>query len=613
MLESGLHTIRLLESEALQKRNSNLKYLLEIKTDNLLFPFRWQAGMTGSINRKMPELHGGWDSQNSHIRGTFTGHWLSAAAYTVEETKNSELLVRANDIVDELEKIQELNGGEWVFPIPPEYIYGVRDGRGYWAPFYVCHKVLMGLLDMYRILGNTKALEIVLHASGWFTRFLEETSRETLTRMMDQQETGGLMELWADLYSITRDPAHLALMRGFERPALFEPLLEGKDVLTNMHANTTIPEVHGAARAYEVTEEERYRKIAESYWACAVRNRGTFATGGQTSGEVWPPMNQQAARLGDMNQEHCTVYNMIRLAEYLYRWTGDSEYSDYIERNILNGLYAQGHWVSSTMDSICQPLIPERKLVTYYLPLKAGATKKWGTATENFWCCHCTLVQAHSRLREFIYHTQDSSVSVDQFIPSELRTHINGEEILLTQTETDLGGSCNQINNTAVNGYGRPKLWSRDIRITAEKPVAFTLKLRIPWWVKGAPVCYVDGIETPYEKKQGYAVLTGEWKHNIIRWVLPKAVTCWPLPDEPETVAFLDGPVVLAGLVGEERMLYGDIRKPEEFIKPANERLWNYWTGDYRTFNQPVGFYLRPISQIGDETYTVYFPVRPAK
>ncbi|HBI72430.1 MAG TPA: hypothetical protein DDY59_04485, partial [Lachnospiraceae bacterium] len=90
-------------------------------------------------------------------------------------------------------------------------------------------------------------------------------------------------------------------------------------------------------------------------------------------------------------------------------------------------------------------------------------------------------------------------------------------------------------------------------------------------------------------------------------------VTCWPLPDEPETVAFLDGPVVLAGLVGEERMLYGDIRKPEEFIKPANERLWNYWTGDYRTFNQPVGFYLRPISQIGDETYTVYFPVRPAK
>ncbi|HCA70259.1 MAG TPA: hypothetical protein DEP17_07650, partial [Lachnospiraceae bacterium] len=95
-------------------------------------------------------------------------------------------------------------------------------------------------------------------------------------------------------------------------------------------ANTTIPEAHGAARAYEVTGEERYRNIAESYWACAVRNRGTFATGGQTSGEVWTPMNQQAARLGDMNQEHCTVYNMIRLAEYLYRWTGSSEYSDYI-------------------------------------------------------------------------------------------------------------------------------------------------------------------------------------------------------------------------------------------------------------------------------------------
>ena len=50
-------------------------------------------------------------------------------------------------------------------------------------------------------------------------------------------------------------------MDRYYRRRLFEPLLEGKDVLTNMHANTTIPEVLGCARAYEVTGEEKWLTI----------------------------------------------------------------------------------------------------------------------------------------------------------------------------------------------------------------------------------------------------------------------------------------------------------------------------------------------------------------
>lgn len=42
-----------------------------------------------------------------------------------------------------------------------------------------------------------------------------------------------------------------------------------------MHANTTIPEVLGAARAWEVTGEERWFNIVEAYWDQAVRKRGS--------------------------------------------------------------------------------------------------------------------------------------------------------------------------------------------------------------------------------------------------------------------------------------------------------------------------------------------------
>ena len=78
-------------------------------------------------------------------------------------------------------------------------------------------------------------------------------------------------------------------MQRYYRARLFDRLLAGEDPLTNMHANTTIPEAHGAARAWEVTGDARWRAIVEAYWHCAVTNRGDFCTGGQTCGEIWTP------------------------------------------------------------------------------------------------------------------------------------------------------------------------------------------------------------------------------------------------------------------------------------------------------------------------------------
>ena len=112
--------------------------------------------------------------------------------------------------------------------------------------------------------------------------------------------------------------------------------------------------------------------------------RGTFCTGGQTSGEIWTPPFSFAARRGHKTQEHCAVYNMIRLADVLYRWSGDPAHLDYIEANLHNGLLAQQH--------------PETGMPAYFLPLEGGARKQWGTPTEDFWCCHGSLVQAHTRV-----------------------------------------------------------------------------------------------------------------------------------------------------------------------------------------------------------------------
>lgn len=610
MIQEQIKQVKLLPSTAYEKRNRDIEYLMELKTENLLFSYYAEAGLNGRLNDNPRDLHGGWDGPLSQIRGTFTGHWLSAAARIYQETADMQLKAKADFIVSEIARCQEANGGEWAFSIPEKYLYSLKDGKHFWAPQYVCHKTMMGLLDMYLFADNQQALEILKGCAEWFWKFTNEISRETMDQMMDLEETGGIMEFWADLYAVTGEAKHLELMKRYERPKLFEPLLEGKDVLTNMHANMTIPEIHGCARAYEVTGEKRYQKIVENYWRLAVEERGTFATGGQTCGEIWTPKQRMAARLGELNQEHCTVYNMIRLANYLFCWSGDVKYLDYIERNIENGLFAQGFWQARTQDTTCDPPVPDRGLVSYFLPLAAGSQKKWGSRTQDFWCCHCTLVQANARYREFIYYQSENALIVAQYMPSMLCSSFQNSKIFIKQTESDLTGDCLEIKEIALSMDQKPNYRQMDFKIESDKPVFHKILFRIPWWSQGELELFVNGEKVDYEVETGYLSIEREWYQDLIVLRIPKGITCCPLSDEPDTVAFMDGPVLLAGLVNEERILYGDTTRPETLIKPSHERQWVEWMPGYRTVNQQFGFYLKPLKNIGREFYTVYFPVR---
>lgn len=604
---------KLLPSEYSRRRERDIAYLMELKEENLLFPYYMEAGLNGRLNyRPGPELHGGWDSPLSQIRGTFTGHWLSAAARLYQETGDSRLKAKADYITAEIGRCQEANGGEWAFPIPEKYLYGLKEGRHFWAPQYVCHKVMMGLLDMYQYAGNSGALTILRGCADWFCRFTRDIRADTMADMMDREETGGIMELWADLYDVTGDPRHLELMRRYERTRLTGPLLEGRDVLTNMHANATIPEIHGCARAYEVTGEQRYWDIAESYWRLAVEERMPFATGGQTDAEVWTPRNKQAARLSDMNQEHCVVYNMIRLADYLYRFSGEKKYQDYIELNLHNGLLAQGFWEARALDGALEPHVPDSGIVCYYLPLAPGSVKKWGRKTEDFWCCHCTAVQANARYREWIWYQDQEEITAAQYIPSEVTTQIGNSRVTLTMKESDLGGNYLQIFEVAEKIPVRPEFSGMDITVSVQEPTAFVLRLRSPWWLKGKARIFLDGEkEIPYSEKDGYLCIERKWEETQRLTIeLPKGLTSWPLVDEEETVAFLDGPVLLAGLTPHARMLYGNRHMPERLLAADHEREWEAWKGGFRTVGQDKNFRLIPLKEIGRECYTVYFPVK---
>lgn len=317
---SGLD-VTLQDQLLLNKEQQNMDYLMELESDALLQNFTQEAGRYQNFGNKKLK-HGGWEDPSCQLRGHFLGHWLSAAAIHYDETGNQALLGKANEIVHELRLCQLDNGGEWAASIPEKYFHWIAIKKQVWAPHYNVHKTFMGLLDMYLYAKNEEALTIAIDFSKWFLRYTDNRTREQLDDILDF-ETGGMLEIWAQLYDITKDSMYLTLIERYDRHRLFDPLLAGEDVLTNMHANTTIPEIIGCAAVYEATKITRYRDIVLAYWKCAVTDRGYFVTGGQTNGEIWTPKHRQASRLGERNQEHCSVYNMIRLANILFTWTGD--------------------------------------------------------------------------------------------------------------------------------------------------------------------------------------------------------------------------------------------------------------------------------------------------
>ena len=565
----------------------NRAYLMSLSNANLLQNYYQEAGLWNP--RHLPEgCHGGWESPTCQLRGHFLGHWLSAAAKLYAATGDAEVKAKADHIVAELGRCQRENGGAWAGPIPAQYLDWIARGKTVWAPHYTLHKTLMGLQEMYALTGNEQALEIVVAWAAWFHRWTGQFSRTHMDDILDV-ETGGMLEVWANLYGVTGQQEHLDLLHRYDRPRLFEPLLAGEDVLTNKHANTTIPEIHGAARAWEVTGDRRWREIVDAYWRSAVTMRGFFCTGGQTDGEVWTPPHALSARLGDKNQEYCVVYNMMRLADWLLRWTGDIAYADYWERNLYNGILAQQH--------------PDTGMVAYFLPLQAGGVKSWGSPTDDFWCCHGTLLEANASHNRGVYFENDAGLVVSQYIPSTLTWDQSGVSISVTQTI-----------DPQTEQAGRPQSLAVRLSVACERPVEFTLTLRLPWWLQREPVIMVDGArQSGSFAASSWYTIRRVWHDNTVSLMLPTGVTTAPLPDDPTIMAFMDGPVVLAGLCDEERTLRGNANAAETLLTPDNEREWNEWKPGYRTRGQPHNIRFLPLYDIRDERYTIYFPVQGAE
>ena len=509
----GMKQVRLLAREVATAADINQKYLDSLTTDRLLHSFRLTAGITSNATP-----YGGWEKPDCELRGHFNGgHYLSAVALAYASAGNDSLRKNGDVMVAELAKCQKANGNGYLSAYPAELFQRLVEGKKVWAPFYTLHKIMAGLLDMYVHTGNEQALAVCEGVAGWVQAYFEGVSDDTRQRML-RIEYGGMNEVLANLYGVTKKQRYLDTARLFEQPIFLDPLAAHRDELKGLHANTHGPKVIGAARMYELTGERRYRTIAE-YFLDEVLTERSYAIGNTSDGEHW----QTAA--GDLrgslsveDAECCVAYNLMKLERHAFAWSGNARWMDAYERSLWNCRMgtqnAQG-------------------LKQYFMPLAAGYWKFLGSAENTFWCCTGTGAEEFAKFNDSIYSHDGESIWVNQFIASELTWD---EKKFGLRQETKF-----------------PSEQGTTLRIKSAEPQIRTIRIRIPGWVADGGSVSVNGQKLEAFGQPGsYLAVTRTWRDgDKIEVSLPMSLWSEPLLGDEMLKAQMYGPMVLAGVMGE--------------------------------------------------------------
>ena len=602
--EFPLEDVALLDGPFKHARDLNIQVLLKYDVDRLLAPYRKEAGLP-----KKAECYPNWAGLDGHV----AGHYLSAMAMNFAATGNEECKRRMDYMLSELKVCQEanaINNSDWGvgyvggFPNSKYLWSAFKKGdfgiyNSSWAPFYNLHKMYAGLRDAWLYCDNEEARSMFLKFCDWGINLTSDLTDEQMQQMLNT-EHGGMNEVFADAYQITGDEKYLTAAKRFSHRALLDPLSEGIDNLDNKHANTQIPKFVGFERIAELGHDEKYDKAGSFFWETVTMNR-SLAFGGNSRREHFP---SKASCIDFINvndgPESCNSYNMLKLTEDLFRAHPSAKYVDYYERTIYNHILSTQH--------------PVHGGYVYFTPARPRHYRVYSAPNEAMWCCVGTGMENHGKYNQFIYTHAKDTLFLNLFIASELDWQEKGIKI---KQETNFPYE------------EQTKL------IVTEGSSSFNLKVRYPGWVdKGALKITVNGKNVAYSAlPSSYVAIDRKWKKgDVVQIMLPMHNTIEYLPNVPEYIAFMHGPILLGAKTGTEDLkgliaddsrwgqyaggeylpvdeapvlIEDDIQNIGSKLEPVEGKPLNFRI-NVKMIN-PVELTLEPFSQIHDARYMMYW------
>jgi DUF1680 family protein len=437
-----------------------------------------------------------------------------------DATGDEALKTRAAAVVAGLAECQAKLGNGYVSTFPEQGLNRVlgRGGepvRGADVPWYNLHKILQGLLDQWQRCGNTQARDVLLRLTDWTRAITDPLSDEQMQRML-HVEHGGMNDTFAQLYAVTKDPAHLRLSLRFNHREVVQPAVEGRDTLTGLHANTQIPKFVGLATQFDLTSDDDARKGSEFFWRTVI-DRYSYPNGGNSDQEHFTDPATLSRALSPNTTETCNVYNLLKLTRQLFTRDPRADYADYCERALINQIFPHQNRTNGWMLS--------------YVPLAAGSerTLLWADPRRRSACCLGTGMENPARFGESIYfHARTNELYIALYLASQLTWKDRGVVLML---------------ETAF-----PEADSARFTFRCESPTDLTLHLRRPAWVGKTFSIHVNG--QPVPAAGPWVAIRRTWKTgDIVEVTFPMTLHAESFRDDPRRLAFFHGPTLLAGEV----------------------------------------------------------------
>jgi DUF1680 family protein len=521
--EFSLNDVTLLDGPFKHARDLNISVLLRYDIDRLLQPYLKEAGLP---EKGQPFTN--WAGLDGHVGG----HYLSALAMNAA-TGNEACKKRMEYMIAELKACQEANaknnpdwGNGYVGGVPnskivwPALMKGdLAPYRAAWVPWYNVHKMYAGLRDAWVYTGNEEAKAIFLKFCDWAIQLTAPLSDPQMQSILDI-EHGGMNEIFADAYQMTGNEKYLTAAKRFSHRMLLDAMAAEKDNLDNKHANTQVPKAIGFARIGEVAHDDNYEKGGSFFWETVTTKR-SLAFGGNSRREFFPSVSASTDFVSEVEgPESCNSFNMLRLTEDLFRAHPSAKYADYYERTLYNHILSTQH--------------PEHGGYVYFTPARPRHYRVYSAPDQGMWCCVGSGMENHGKYNQFIYTQVKDSLFLNLFVASELNW--KSKKVKLKQ-ETKF-----------------PYEEQTTISIT-QGSSPFTLMIRYPSWVsEGALKIMFNGKDVAFTAHpSSYVAVNRTWKKgDVVKILLPMHNSIEHMPNVPNYVALMHGPVLLGAKTGTE-------------------------------------------------------------